>query len=210
MKIKKMKIKVSDYFIDSEIAIKEASRFNILIIHGASNDMHYPLLENIFNNLAENYTVMRFNFSFVKGKKPQIRRNLNETEACIKVLGHKNLILIGKSYGGHISILETLRHSDKVLKSIILGYSIHEENNPSNVNNKMIWRFKGIKNKLFFIIGDKDKMCNIKIFKKNLPYIKYRTVRGSHSFKNDRNKITHANFMLVNKLILMEISNLEE
>ena len=152
------KIACGDHYINAIVSIKPNSKLNIILSHGENNDMDYGLLVKLFDSLKSDYSIIRFNFSYVDGGlKKDTNINKMEIEACIKYLGGKDIVLIGKSYGG---ILSTRIGAEKILgilSIIVLGYPLHEYENPSNLND--VSYLKIIQIPIKFIIGEKDPNC---------------------------------------------------
>ncbi|EQD50220.1 dienelactone hydrolase, partial [mine drainage metagenome] len=101
-------IQVGEYSIDAEISRKPGSKLNIVIAHGGNNNMNHSLIQKLFDAFVEKYSVLRFNFSFVKEGKAtmnNVSKSEAELTACIKYIGADNVVLIGKSYGGYVSTL---------------------------------------------------------------------------------------------------------
>lgn len=169
-----------------------------MITHGANNDMNYSLIAKLFDSLKKTYSVIRLNFSYVdQGLEKDDTINKKEIEACIEYLGNKNIVLIGKSYGGVLSTLIAAEKKFNITKVIVLGYPLHEYGNPSNLNDTSY--IKIIKIPIRFIIGDKDPNCDLNVFKKVLPdynpeIIKdsdhsYRPVNGIGNLDDNENKV---------------------
>lgn len=197
---------VSDYSIKVEVSMKEGSKCSVILVHGASNDMHYPVMEMLFDELKKKCTVFRFNFSFVNKRKPDIKENLHELRAVIRLLNpHNDIFLIGKSYGGHICLLETKDGSTPIRKTIVLGYAIHEHMNPDNVDNKFVYQLDDIKDRIVFVLGDNDPKCTLAKFKELLPEVKYFALPGNHSFKDKTGKIPRENIERIVDIVNKEI-----
>ncbi|MCL4380900.1 alpha/beta fold hydrolase [Candidatus Marsarchaeota archaeon] len=176
-------IKSSDHYITADISVKPASALNIIILHGYNNNINYKLISDLFHQLKKEYSVLRFNFSYVdQGLKKTNVRNKAEIRACIKRLGNKNIVLIGKSYGGALSAMVAAENKFDILKVIVLGYPLHEWNNPKKIfDYSYLNRLKG---KVTFLIGDNDPNCNLKLFRKLLPDQTLEIIKNSdHSYR---------------------------
>jgi predicted alpha/beta-hydrolase family hydrolase len=177
------KIACGDHYINAVVSLKPDSVLNIIISHGENNDMDYGLLVKLFDSLKSNYSIIRFNFSYVDGGlKKDTNINKMELEACIKYFGNRHIVLIGKSYGGILSTRIAAEKMSGILGVIVLGYPLHEYNNPSNLND--VSYLKNIQIPIKFIIGDKDPNCNLGVFNKALPDYKPEIINDSdHSFR---------------------------
>lgn len=177
------KIACGDHYINTEVSLKQNSKLNIVLSHGENNNMNYGLLVKLFDSLKVNYSIIRFNFSYIdQGLEKDDKINKMEIEACINYLGNTNIVLIGKSYGGVLSTILAAEEKQSILEVIVLGYPLHEYGNPSNLNN--VSYFKNVKIPIKFIIGNKDPNCDLNIFKKILPNYKPEIIKDSdHSYR---------------------------
>ena len=178
------RIACGDHYINAEVSKKANSKLNIVISHGANNDMNYGLLVKLFDKLKVDYSVIRFNFSYVDEELERDENtNKMEIEACINYLGNKGIVLIGKSYGGFLSAMIASESKLDVLEVIILGYPLHEYDNPRNLND--ISYLKNTKIPITFIIGDKDPNCDLNVFKKVFPEYNPEIIKNSdHSYRS--------------------------
>ncbi len=177
------KITSGDHYINADVSIKANSPLNLVITHGANNDMNYGLIVKLFDLLKVNYSIIRFNFSYAdQSLEKNEAINKSEIEACINLLGNKNIALIGKSYGGVLSAMIASESKFDVVKVIILGYPLHEYNNPENLQD--LSYLKNVKVPIKFIIGDKDPNCDLNVFRKVLPnYNPYIIKNSDHSYR---------------------------
>ena len=176
-------LKSGDHYITVDISIKTNSTLNIVIAHGAKNDMNYTLIKQLFELLRLKYSVIKFNFSYVDNNL-KLDENINkeEIETCIKFLGNKNIVLIGKSYGGFLSTIIASENKFDIVKVIVLGYPLHEPNRPGNVYSQK--HLKNNKLPVCFINGDSDENCNLDIFQHMLPNYEIEIIKNAnHSFK---------------------------
>ncbi len=56
-----------DGAIDMEVSRKTGSRLNIILAHGSKSNMYYSLIQKLFDAFKDNYSVLRFNFTFING-----------------------------------------------------------------------------------------------------------------------------------------------
>ena len=159
-------IKVGDKEIEIDASIREGSKLNVVLTHGSYGDMHYSLIQKLFDALSAKYSVLRFNFSFVGGtdeQKMDFERNKAELEACIKHLGSKNIAIVGKSIGGYIGTLFADRKDLGVKIVISMGYPMHEMNRPKDIRHEFSHvHLEGKSLPVEFIVGDSDPFWNVK------------------------------------------------
>lgn len=159
-------IKVGDKNIEIDTAIREGSKLNIILAHGSSIDMHYSLMQKLFDALSAEYSVLRFNFSFVGGtdeQKMDFDKSKGELEACIRHMGSKDVVIVGKSLGGYIATLFAGRKDLGVKGVISMGYPMHEMNRPNDIRHEFSHKhLEGASLPVEFIIGDSDPMWNVK------------------------------------------------
>lgn len=176
-------ISLGEYSINAEVSLKRGSRLNVIISHGSNNDMNYSLISKLFNRLSKDYSVARFNFSYVdQGMERGEERNMREIEACIRRLGNKNIVLVGKSYGGALSagIASTGRFG--VRRVFVLGYPLHGWNDPDRLSD--ISPLRGLEDLITFIIGDSDPNCRLELFRSMLPGHSVEVIEDSdHSYR---------------------------
>ena len=169
--------------IVAEISEKENPLFNVVIAHGANNDMNNDIISEAFNLLSADFTVLKFDFSFTVGNERVERgRDLGELRACIERLGGKNIILIGKSYGGYLSILAAEEKKYDIKSVIVLGLPLHNINGEGNF--ELFAPLKKGEITAYFINGDSDPYCKREIFDKELPGARSYWIAGAdHSFR---------------------------
>lgn len=186
------KLKSQDHNITLNISKKANSPLNIILAHGTNNDMNYGLIVKLFEHLKSKYSVVRFNFSYVdNGLKIDEAINKNEIESCIRHLGNKNIVLIGKSYGGVLSTIIASEHKFDILKVIVLGYVLHEPNNLNHIYPQE--HLKGANLPISFIIGDSDPNCDLNTLKQVIPGYDIEVIKDAdHSFRPTTNKATLA------------------
>lgn len=203
-------IKSGDHYITADVSIKRTSPLNIVISHGSNNDMNYKLIFDLFNLLKKTYTVLRFNFSYVDHKlRKSNARNKKEIESCIKRIGNKNIVLIGKSYGGVLSTKIAAENKFNILKVIVLGYPLHEWNNPKKVFDYSY--LKKLKGRVSILIGDNDPNCKLELFKKLLPDTHFEIIRNAdHSYRPiDTTSTIGENEKAVLKIVKRELSDID-
>ena len=201
-------INVQDYTIDADVAVNPNSDIGIIISNGSSNDMNHKIIKTLFEKLKEKYSVIRFNFSYVNGKRKRANStNIEEIRQCMQELGSKKIVLIGKSYGGYLSTLLSTE-SSRINKVIVLGYPLHKQNNPSELYPQdHLTRSRAT---TVFIVGDKDQYCDIPLLRKMLSSPKIHVINNSnHSFESlDRNNVD-ANLQLISDIVLRELEELK-
>ncbi|MHA1228710.1 MAG: alpha/beta family hydrolase [Candidatus Hodarchaeales archaeon] len=167
----------------------------IILAHGKFNNMDYPLLEFLANELsAKNTTVVRFNFPFVENKDPEAS-NLEMLEKCFLAVIERSIrvycqnrqipfFMGGKSLGALVSarIFETLRTKPQGM--VFLGFPLHLPNNVNTLRDKYLYR---IDVPTLFIQGTNDPYCSIDILNNILPQLKEPTLElingGGHSYE---------------------------
>lgn len=202
-------IKSGDHYITADVSIKRTSPLNIVISHGSNNDMNYKLILDLFNLLKKTYTVLRFNFSYVDHKlRKSNARNKKEIESCIKRIGNKNIVLIGKSYGGALSAMIAAENKFNILKVIVLGYPLHEWNNPENIFDYSY--LKKLNGRSSILIGDNDPNCRLELFKKLIPNTNLEIIKNAdHSYRPiDNTSTIEDNEKKVLKIVKRELSNI--
>ena len=152
--------------IEIDAAIRKGSKLNIILAHGSNVDMHYSLIQKLFDALSGEYSVLRFNFSFFGGtdeQKMDFNRSKQELEACIRYMGSKNIVIVGKSQGGYIGTLFAGRKDLGVKGVISMGYPMHEMNRPSDIRHEFPHtHLEGLSLPVEFIVGDSDPLWNVK------------------------------------------------
>ncbi len=160
------KINVGNHSIDIEVSIKENAKLNVILAHGSYNNMHYSIIQKLFDSLKREYSVMRFNFSFVGGnnnQKMDFERSVEELEACIKYMGARNIVIIGKSQGGYIGTLLAGRNDLGIKCVLVLGYPMHEPDRPHEIRHEFShMHLEERKLPVEFIIGDSDPLWNVR------------------------------------------------
>ncbi len=177
------KIACGNHYVNAVVSLKPNSKLNIILSHGENNGMDYRLLVKLFDSLKFDYSILRFNFSYIDGGlKKDTNTNKMELETCIKYLGDRDIVLIGKSYGGILSTMIAAQKTTGILGVIVLGYPLHEYGNPGHLND--VSYLKHVKITTKFIIGDKDPNCSLETFNKVLPSYKPEIINNSdHSYR---------------------------
>ena len=172
-----------DHYIDAEISITNGSKLKVILSHGSNNDMNYSLISKLFESMSKEYSVLRFNFSYVSNRleKDELT-NKREIEACIERMGNENIVLIGKSYGGILSLSIASEGKYDIRKVIVLGYPLHEYKNSKRIfDNEAAIKFN---DKTTFIIGDNDPNCELSLFNKLIPNANTKIIENSdHSYR---------------------------
>jgi predicted alpha/beta-hydrolase family hydrolase len=176
-------INVGRYAITADVSIAKDPKFNVVIAHGANNDMHNDIVSGVFKALAPTSSVIRFNFSFVAGnERVDHAANTEELKACIRRLGGKNIVLIGKSYGGYLSILVASEKAFDIKSVIVLGFPLHSMEEDAEVERYM--HVGKVKAAITFINGDSDPYCRREAFERALPGYKCHWIKeADHSFR---------------------------
>ena len=175
----------ADGAIDMEVSRKADSRLNIILAHGSKSDMHYSLIQKLFDAFKDDYSVLRFNFTFVnEGDEGDVRLSLVELIKCIEYMGRENIVLIGMSYGAYISTLLAGRKDLGVKKVIALAYPLHKIGRPGEPYPQD--HMKGSL-PVEFVVGDSDHHSRIDLFGKLLPGYKVYQIKDAwHSFQDTK------------------------
>jgi len=178
---------VDGYTIKADISVRPGSDYSIILMHGAQNDMDFQLIKDIFDMLMHKFTVLRFNFSFA-GKGPALldtsndEKSRREIRACIRRLGLRNIVLIGKSYSSALALSLVSEKGLGIKKVIVLGLVMHEKNMPQKIYP--ISYIGKSTSQISFIIGDSDPYCNIEQFMKFLPNCPLYIIKNAgHSYE---------------------------
>ena len=181
-----------DGAIDMEVSRKTGSRLNIILAHGSKSNMYYSLIQKLFDALKDNYSVLRFNFTFINGgDEGDVKLSLAELVKCIEYMGKKNIVLIGMSYGASVSTLLAGRKDLGVKKVIALAYPLHKIGRPDE-----LYPLNHMKGSLpvEFVVGDSDHHSEIDLFGKLLPGYKMHKVKNAwHSFQDTKTGDKEAN-----------------
>lgn len=171
--------------IDIDISKKGNSRLNIILAHGSNSNMHYSLIQKLFDTFKDDYSVLRFNFTLMKGGDVEnAKQSLIELLKCIEYMGEKDIVLIGMSYGSYISTLLADRKDLGVKKVIALAYPLHTIGKPEE-----LYPLDHMKGNLpvEFVVGDSDYYSRIDLFGKLLPGYKIHQIKDAwHSFQNTK------------------------
>lgn len=169
-------------------------RKGMIVAHGAGNDMTYPLLSYVHEQLAERgLMTVKFNFPYTeRGRRAPDRRPLLEAawraviEAVLNdpTLAPAQLFLAGKSLGGRIASLLAAQGM-KCAGLIFLGYPLHPPNKPEQPR---IEHWPNIPYPMLFIQGTRDALCDLGLLKAALkslqvPVSLHEIEGGDHSFK---------------------------
>ncbi len=189
------KIPMEGYGIDIDVSKKEGSRLNIVLAHGGNNNMNHSLIQKLFDAFGDEYSVLRFNFSFAngpdlsKGSSSIDASNLSKSEAelrrCVEYMGAKNIVLIGKSYGGYISTVLASRGGLGIKQVIAMGYPLHRPDKPEEVRWELTHTHMEDRTlPIEFIIGDSDPVWDVKKAPPILSKYKIDVIpNADHSFK---------------------------
>lgn len=160
-----------------------------IISHGAGRGMDTPLLEKTAEELVNmGLIVLRYNFGYI-GRKPAPsaggKNEKPELVAAIEYMKeHGNPILIGKSFGARVGSYVAAERSD-IRALVYYGLPLQGMSKTSKPRD---WSHLGkIKAPMFFITGDKDKLCPLDVLADVQKHITSKfdsqVVRGDHSFK---------------------------
>lgn len=154
----------------------------LVLAHGANNDLDYPLLPYLAENLAASIgaTVIRFNFPYVErgaGHSTDSANTLLETfrQAYAYLVDEvvpadARVFVGGKSLGGRTAAeLVSRRPEGDGLKAaglIELGYPLHAPGRTDRINVKPL---RHIDIPSLFCIGSRDAFCNLDYFRPVLP-----------------------------------------
>lgn len=176
------KITMEGYELDADVDIVDSSPMSVIVAHGGNNDMNAYLMKRIYGAMKGKNSVMRFNFSFADGKfEREEERNKEELRACIRRMGSKNIVIIGKSWGGQMATKLASEKELGIIKVISLGYAIHSKDKPDNIKPQD--HLKKARCPIEFIVGDSDPLCRISMFRKILPDCRLYVIdNANHSF----------------------------
>lgn len=200
----KTHIKLGNSHVAVEVIKHKNSPVNIILVHGISNNMNDPLISLIFKSLKNKHSILRFNFSFTNKKvEPEEKRNLAEIKAVMNYFNNDNLVIIGKSYGGYLSVFLAKKNTG-IKKIITLGYPLYHKNNPKKMFPQA--HLKQAKIPVIFILGRHDDRCDIKTFKKKFPELKaYLLKNANHSLLASDGNISEENSKKIISIINNEI-----
>ena len=194
--------------IDMEVSRKTGSRLNIILAHGSKSDMYYSLIQKLFDAFKDNYSVLRFNLTFINdGDGGDVKPSLAELIKCIEYMGKKNIILIGMSYGAYVSTLLAGRKDLGVKKVIALAYPLHKIDRPDELYP--LDHMKGSP-PVEFVIGDSDHHGGIDLFGKLLPGYKMHQIKDAwHSFQDTKTGDKGANENKVVSIVKQIVSDIK-
>lgn len=204
----KDKIEVDGNLVEMDISKKAGSRLNIILAHGSKSNMDYSLIKKLFDVFKDDYSVLRFNFTFIKGgdfEDAELSRA--ELIKCIEYMGRENIVLIGISYGAYISTLLAGRKDLGVKKVIAIAYPLHEINKPdklyphAHLNDNL---------PVEFVVGDSDYHSRIDLFGKLFPRYKLHKIKNAwHSFQDPKTGDKEANESKVVSIVKQIVSGIE-
>lgn len=171
----------------------------LVLAHGANNDLDYPLLAYIAENLASQLgaTVIRFNFPYVERgtqSSSDSADTLMETfRQAYRYLVQEaapagsRVFVGGKSLGGRTAAELISRHPEgdglKAKGLIELGYPLHAPGRTDRINVKPL---RHIDVPSLFLVGSHDAFCDLELLKPVLPTLMapselYVVEQGDHS-----------------------------
>lgn len=139
---------------------------NIVLAHGAANDMNNPLICALAQGFALNgFSCLRFNFLYrEKGKKsvdPE-HRLVHAWDQAIKYMkkatGYSHTIAMGKSLGARIAAQATAAGQIKPDQLIFLGYPLHAPGKKDKLRDAHLYE---IKTPMLFFEGTRDPFCDL-------------------------------------------------
>ena len=197
-----------DGAIDMEVSRKIGSRLNIILAHGSKSNMYYSLIQKLFDAFKDNYSVLRFNSTFINGgDERDVKLSLDELVKCIEYMGRKNIVLIGMSYGAYVSALLAGREGLGVKKVIALAYPLHKIDRPDE-----LYPLDHMKGSLpvEFVMGDSDHHGGIDLFGKLLPGYKMHQIKDAwHSFQDTKTGDKEANENKVVSIVKQIVSEIK-
>lgn len=184
--------------IDSPIS-KVPGAPALVLAHGANNDLDYPLLSYLAENLAAlvDATVIRFNF-------PYVERGVDHSSDSAETLlatyrrAYEHLVneaappgapvfLAGKSLGGRIAAESVSRRPEgdglEAAGLVELGYPLHAPGRTDRINLRPL---RHIDVPSLFCIGSHDPFCHVDLLEPVLPTLLapaelYVVESGDHS-----------------------------
>lgn len=154
----------------------------LVLAHGANNDLDYPLLVYVAQNLAAQVgaTVIRFNFPYVeRGAQPSSDSADTLLETFRQAYRHlaeeatptgAPVFLGGKSLGGRTAAELVSRRPEgdglSAVGLIELGYPLHAPGRKDKINLSPL---RHIDIPSLFFAGSHDAFCDLELFKPVLP-----------------------------------------
>jgi predicted alpha/beta-hydrolase family hydrolase len=186
-------IQMDGYSIEVEVERKPESRLNVVLAHGGNNNMKNSLIQKLFDDFRNKYSTLRFNFSFADtgidirniSDGSAVLRSTAELKKCIEYMGAKDIVLIGKSFGGYVSTLLAGNPNLGIKKVIALGYPLHKPGKPQELLEGLSQaHMQMARLQVEFIIGDSDPSWDIKNAPPILSAYKINIIENAdHSFK---------------------------
>jgi predicted alpha/beta-hydrolase family hydrolase len=150
------------------------SRVSIVIGHGANEDMHNPVLEQLHRELTEHrYLTLRFNFPFAEAgkRRPDTISVLRRTmRAAIGTLGRDptaapaHLFLGGKGLGGQVAA-DLASSRVRVDGLFLMAYPLHPQGKPEKTKPEQLFR---IVSPVLFLQGSRDRTCDVDLLRRTL------------------------------------------
>ena len=150
------------------------SRVSIILGHGANEDMHDPVLEQLHRELTEHrYLTLRFNFPFAEASKrrPDAMSVLRRTmRAAIGALARDptaapaHLFLGGKGLGGQVAA-DLASSRVRVDGLFLMAYPLHPQGKPEKLQPEQLFR---IVSPVLFLQGSRDRTCDIDLLRRTL------------------------------------------
>ncbi len=166
----------------------------VILAHGAGNDMTHPLLATLSHGLTQaGYVTLRFNFPYrERGRRtpdPQSLLVLTWRSVYEFLQQHdgyatKTVVAAGKSMGGRVASQMVSEGLLPVSGLIFFGYPLHSPSNKEKMRDAHLY---GIKTPMLFIVGTRDRLCDIGQLRMVLNRLKLwdlETIEGGdHSFR---------------------------
>jgi len=166
----------------------------LILAHGASNDMHNPLIVAMAAKLAaKGLAALRFNFLYKeKGKKsPDSQTRLEhvwqrawKTMQAQKCFPLQHIVAVGKSMGGRVAAQMAADGRLPAAALIFLGYPLHAPGKPGRLRDEHLYRIQA---PMLFFAGTRDPFCNLGrldgvLARLTAPYELEIIEGGNHSF----------------------------
>lgn len=141
----------------------------ILLAHGAGSDQDHPLMTGLRDGLAENHTVLTFNYPYAErgSKRPDRPERLL---ACHRgAAGHlgsrvESVYYAGRSMGGRMASY-LVAEGDRVAGLVLYAYPLHPAGRPEKLR---VHQFPEIRVPMLFFQGTRDPMARMDLFEREI------------------------------------------
>ncbi len=148
------------------LPISPALPTNIVLAHGAANDMNNPLICAVAQGLAQKgFSCLRFNLLYRETGRKSVdpeHRLVHVWDQAIgymkKVTGYNHTIAMGKSLGARIAAQATAAGQIKPDQLIFLGYPLHAPGRKDKLRDAPLYE---IKTPMLFFEGTRDPFCDL-------------------------------------------------